>query len=59
MKRKIYPHRMLGHCGEVATRMTGKYYGYEVVINYKTCEAFSVGKVRQKNLTNRQCDCGK
>jgi hypothetical protein len=51
MKRKIYLHRMLGHCGEVATRMTGKHYGYDVVSNFKTCEACSVGKVRQKNLT--------
>jgi hypothetical protein len=31
-------HRILGHCGEAATRMTGKSYGYDVVGDYKTCE---------------------
>jgi hypothetical protein len=32
-------HKIVGHCGEVATRMTGKSFGYDVVRNYKTCEA--------------------
>jgi hypothetical protein len=43
-------HKCLGHCGEVATRMTGKSYGYDVGGNYKTCEACSVAKARQKNI---------
>jgi len=43
-------YKMLGHCGEVATRMTGKSFGYDVVGNYMTCEACSVAKARQKNI---------
>jgi hypothetical protein len=40
----------LCHCGEVATRMTGKSFGYDVVGDYKTCEACSVAKARLKNF---------
>ena len=43
-------HKILGHCGEVATRMTGKSFGYDVTGDYKTCEACSVAKARQKNI---------
>jgi hypothetical protein len=32
-------HKMVGHCDEVAPRMTGKSFGYDVVGSYKTCEA--------------------
>jgi hypothetical protein len=42
-------HNILGHCGEVATRMTAKRFGY-VVGNYKSCEACSVATTRQKNI---------
>jgi hypothetical protein len=44
------PRKILGHCGEVATRMSGKSFGYDVVGNYMTCEACSVAKARQKNI---------
>jgi hypothetical protein len=43
-------HKMLGYCGEVATRMTGKSFGYDVIGDYMTCEACSVAKARQKNI---------
>jgi hypothetical protein len=43
-------HKMLGHCGEVATRMNGKSFGYDVEGDYKACEACSVAKTRQKNI---------
>jgi hypothetical protein len=43
-------HKIVGHFGEVATRMTGKSFGYDVVGNYMTCEASSVAKARQKNI---------
>jgi hypothetical protein len=43
-------HKILGHCGEMATRMTGKSFGYDVIDDYMTCEAFSVAKARQKNI---------
>jgi hypothetical protein len=43
-------HRIRGHCGEAATRMTGKSYGIDVVGKHKSCEACSVAKARQKNI---------
>jgi hypothetical protein len=43
-------HIIVGHYGEVATRMTGRSFGYDVVGDYKTCEACSVAKARQKNI---------
>jgi hypothetical protein len=33
-------HKILGHCGEVNTRLTGKPYGYEVTSKFDICEAF-------------------
>jgi hypothetical protein len=44
------PHKVLDHCGEVATKMTGKRFGNDVVGDYMTCEACSVAKARQKNI---------
>jgi hypothetical protein len=41
-------HKILGHCGEVDARLTEKAYGYEVTGKFDVCEAFSVGKARQK-----------
>jgi hypothetical protein len=43
-------HQFLGHCNKAATRITGKFQGYDVVGDYKTCEASSVGKAKQKNI---------
>jgi hypothetical protein len=43
-------HKGLGHCGKVATRKTGNSFGYDVVGDYKPCEACSVAKARQKNI---------
>jgi hypothetical protein len=43
-------HKILGHCGEDATRMTGISFGHDVVGDYKTCEACSFAKARQKNI---------
>ena len=43
-------HKMLGHCGEVVSRLTGKSFGYDVMGDYKTCEACSFAKARQKNI---------
>jgi hypothetical protein len=43
-------HKVLGHCGEVNARLTGKAYGYEVTGKFDVCEACSVGKARQKNI---------
>ena len=43
-------HKILGHCGEATARMTGKAHGYDVVGAFKTCEACSIGKARQKNI---------
>jgi hypothetical protein len=43
-------HNSVGHCGKVATRMTGKSVGYENVGDYKTCETYSVAKTKQKNI---------
>jgi hypothetical protein len=37
-------HKILGHCGEVNARLTGKAFGYEVSGKFDVCEAFSVGK---------------
>jgi hypothetical protein len=48
-------HKIVGHCGEVATRMTGKSFGYDVMGDYKTCEACSVAKARQKNVRHQHC----
>jgi hypothetical protein len=41
-------HKVLGHCGEVNARLTGKAYGYEVTSKFDVCEACSVAKARQK-----------
>jgi hypothetical protein len=43
-------HKILGHCSEVNTRLTGKAYGYEVTGKFDVCEACSVAKVRKKNM---------
>jgi hypothetical protein len=43
-------HKILGHCGEVNARLTGKAYGYDVTGRFDVCEACSVGKARQKNI---------
>jgi hypothetical protein len=44
-------HKVLGHCGEVNARLTGKAYGYEVTSKFDVCEACSVAKARQKKST--------
>jgi hypothetical protein len=44
-------HKVLGHCGEVNARLTGKAYGYEVTGKFDVCEACSVAKARQKTST--------
>jgi hypothetical protein len=46
-------HKILGHCGEASTRLTGKALGYEVIGTFDTCKACSIGKVKQKNI-NKQ-----
>jgi hypothetical protein len=43
-------HKILGHCCEVNARLTGNAYGYEVTGKFDVCEAFSVGKARQKSI---------
>jgi hypothetical protein len=43
-------HKVLGHCGEVNNRLTGKAYGYEVTGKFDVCEACSIAKARQKNI---------
>jgi hypothetical protein len=43
-------HKILGHCGEVNTRLTGKAYGYVIAGKFDVCEACSIGKARQKNI---------
>jgi hypothetical protein len=43
-------HKLLGHCGEVNARLTGKAYGYEVTGKFDVCEACSVSKARQKTI---------
>jgi hypothetical protein len=42
---------ILGHCGEATARMTGKAHGYDVVGVFKPCEACSVRKIRQENIS--------
>jgi hypothetical protein len=42
--------KILGHCGEVNAMLTGKAYGYEIIVKFDVCEACSVGKARQKNI---------
>jgi hypothetical protein len=44
-------HKILGHCGEVNARLTGKAYGYEVTGEFDVCEACSIAKARQKTST--------
>jgi hypothetical protein len=43
-------HKIVDRCGKVPTRLTGKGLGYDVVGDYKTCEACSFAKARQKNI---------
>jgi hypothetical protein len=43
-------HKVLGHCGEVNARLTGKAYDYEVTVKFDVCEACSVAKARLKNI---------
>jgi hypothetical protein len=43
-------HKVLGHCGEVNARLTGKAYGYEVTSKFDVCEGCSVAKARQKKI---------
>jgi hypothetical protein len=45
-------HKILGHCGEVNARLTGKAYGYEILGKFYVCEDCSIGKSRQKNIKN-------
>jgi hypothetical protein len=33
-------HKILGHCGEVGARLTGKALGYEIIGAFDTCEAY-------------------
>jgi hypothetical protein len=44
-------HKILGLCGEVNARLTGKAHGYEVIGKFDVCEACSVGKTMQKRST--------
>jgi hypothetical protein len=41
-------HKILGHCGEVSARLTGKALGYEVIGTFDVCEVCSIGKVSRK-----------
>jgi hypothetical protein len=44
-------HKILGHCGEINARLTGKANGYEVIDKFDDdCKSYSVGKARQKNI---------
>jgi hypothetical protein len=43
-------HKILGHCGDESTRLTGKAFGFNVTGKFDTCEACSVAKARQKNV---------
>jgi hypothetical protein len=43
-------HKILGHCGEARTRLTGKALGYEVIGTFDTGESCSIGKAKQKNI---------
>jgi hypothetical protein len=43
-------HKILGHCGEVYERLTGKAYGYEVSNKYDVFKACSVGKTRHESF---------
>ena len=43
-------HQILGHCGEIRARLTGKSLGNEVTGKHETSEACSVRKTRQKNV---------
>jgi hypothetical protein len=42
--------KILGHCGEVNARLTGKAYGYEVTGKFDVCEVCSIGNARKKNI---------
>jgi hypothetical protein len=42
--------QLIGHCGEVNSRLNGKAYGYEVPGKFDVCESCSVAKSRQKNI---------
>jgi hypothetical protein len=44
-------HQILGHCGKISARLTGKALGYDVVEIVYTCEAFSIEDARQKNIS--------
>jgi hypothetical protein len=41
-------HKILGHCGEVSARLTGKALGYEVIGTFDACEVCSIGKASRK-----------
>jgi hypothetical protein len=43
-------HRISGNCSKTATKVTRKVYRLNVVGDYKTCEACSVAKARQKYI---------
>jgi hypothetical protein len=43
-------HKILGHCGEVNSRLNGKAYGYEVTGKFNFYKACSVGRARQKDV---------
>jgi hypothetical protein len=46
-------HKILGHFGEVSTRVTGNALGHEVTGKFDSCEACSVGNAKQKTRTRR------
>jgi hypothetical protein len=43
-------HKILGHCGEVNTKLTRKASGYEVTGKFDVSEACSIAKARKKNI---------
>jgi len=49
-------HKILGHCGEISARLTGKSLGNEVTLTHETCEACSIGKARHKNVNKEWKD---
>jgi hypothetical protein len=50
-------HKILGHCGEANTRLTGKALGYKVIGTFDTCEACSIEKAKQKSINEQWKGC--
>jgi hypothetical protein len=46
-----YLHTILGHCGKVTARMTGKSHVNDILDESKSCNAWSIGKVRNLGIT--------